>query len=290
MIRVAAAFAAVMVIGLVFGARPSDLALADPVRLAHLTNLAAGQAAAADAALVHVDSVLTAATTQARRGQAAVLVGSRDPVELMNAAAASFEDASPPLTQAQAHLAALGWTVRALDPAAAVPTITLTPVDLMAVGAHWRAAGPPCAALANLRRQAEATLAALDDALATLEADDLPAALGAVDEAAASLAEVRAFDDELSTLAFWTATVEDLIEATRGIALAAMAGDAEALAAARAAYQAAADQAGRADQALTIALGEAASAATGASSAASAEALRAVGTARDALAGLSILR
>ena len=62
----------------------------------------------------------------------------------------------------------------------------------------------------------------------------------------------------VSTLPVWVDTVEALLAATADIAHAVQAGDAEALAEAQAAFEAAADDAARADQALTIALGEAA--------------------------------
>jgi len=117
-----------------------------------------------------------------------------------------------------------------------------------------------------------------------------------MDRATGHLEQVREFQmrdlegQEVSTLGYWVDTVDALIGAARDIALAAQAGDAAALAAAQAAYDAAATNAGRADQALTIALGEAATGITGPASTSSADALRAVGAARDQLAGLSILR
>jgi hypothetical protein len=162
--------------------------------------------------------------------------------------------------------------------------------DVAAIGGQWRAAAPTCSILANLRQQAEASLEALADALGALDADDPAAALDAVDMAAAYVDLVREFTDSLATLGFWVDTVDALIEAGRDIALAAQAGDAAALAEAQARYEAAAADAGRADQALTIALGEAAAQATGPASSSSAAALRAVAAARDQLAGLSILR
>ncbi len=89
-------------------------------------------------------------------------------------------------------------------------------------------------------------------------------------EAEASLDVVRASERELSTLPFWVDTVEALLDATADIARAAQAGDAEALAEAQAAFEVAADDAARADQALTIALGEATAGITGPASASSA--------------------
>ena len=108
-------------------------------------------------------------------------------------------------------------------------------------------------------------------------------------DAEASLDVVRESADGVTTLPFWIATVDELLAAATDIAIAAQAGDAEALAAAQAAYEAASDEAGRADQALAIALGEAAAGITGPPSAESAEILREVAAARAALAALSIL-
>jgi hypothetical protein len=230
------------------------------------------------------------ATEEARRGQAAVLEGEDDPTLPLEAAGVGFEAAAGAYGQADRALAQLGWTLRAIDPQATAPTLQMEAADVAAIGGQWRAAAPTCSILANLRQQAEASLEALADALGALDADDPAAALDAVDMAAAYVDLVREFTDSLATLGFWVDTVDALIEAGRDIALAAQAGDSAALAEAQARYEAAAADAGRADQALTIALGEAAAQATGPASSSSAAALRAVAAARDQLAGLSILR
>jgi len=288
--RIAASLAAVMLLALLFGARSADSAEADPIRAAWLTHEAATQAAAADAALGAVESQMRDATEEARRGQAAVLGGTDDPAIALDAAGTGFELAATPLAEARAGLALLGWTMRAIDPFATPPELSIEPADLAAIGAQWRAAGPTCTTLAGLRRQAEATLGALDVALGALDGDEPAAALEAIDVAVTHLDQVREFTDSLATLGFWVNTVDALIAAARDIALAAQAGDPDALATAQAAYDAAAADAGRADQALTIALGEEAAGATGPASTSSAEALRAVTAAREQVTGLSILR
>jgi hypothetical protein len=207
----------------------------------------------------------------------------------MDAAATAFEAAAAPVDAAQVALDALRWTLLALDPEAPPPTLDLSGADLSAVGAQWRATALPLSALTDVRQAAEATLAALDDALAALDDNDPAAALDALSEAEASFDVVRASEGELSTLPVWVDTVEALLDAAAHIARAAQAGDAEALVEAQAAFEAAAEGATRADRALTIALGEAAAEITGPASAASAQALRAVGATRAALASLSIL-
>ena len=290
MFRIAKSLAVLVVVAFAFGVRPADASGADPIRVALLTAEAAAQAASADAALATAESQMRDATEQARRGQAAVLEGEDDPTVPLEAAGVGFEDAATPFGQARAELAHLGWTLRALDPQAIPPTLEMEPSDMAAIGGQWRAAAPTCAILASLRLQAEATLEALDDALAALDADDPAAALEAIDAAARHIDQVRAYTDSLATLGFWVDTVDGLIDAGRDIALAAQAGDAAALAEAQARYQVAAADAGRADQALAIALGEAAAEATGPASSSSADALRAVAAVRDQLAGLSILR
>jgi hypothetical protein len=288
--RIAKSLAVLVVVAFVFGVRAADASDADPIRVAWLSAEAAAQAASADAALATAESQMRDATEEARRGQAAVLEGEVDPTVPLEAAGVGFEAAATPFGQARAELAHLGWTLRALDPQAIPPTLEMEPSDVAAIGGQWRAAAPTCAILAGLRRQAEGTLEALDDALAALDADDPAAALDATDTAAALINQVREFTDSLATLGFWVDTVDALIDAGRDIALAAQAGDAAALAEAQARYEVAATDAGRADQALTIALGEAATQATGPASSSSADALRAVATARDQVAGLSILR
>ena len=290
MIRVAAFIVAVLLLAALFGARSADPSVADPVRLARLTRVAFDQAAAADAALAAAETLMRDATVQARHGQAAILTGTDDPAAAMNVAAEGFEAAAAPVAEARAALDILGWTLRAADTAADPPSLTVGEADLVAVGEQWRASVPPGSALADQRRDAEAVLESLGDALAALEADDLDGARQALDLAEESLAQLSEADADLSTLGYWVDTVEALIEATRDITESTQSGDAAALAAAEAAFDAAAADASRADQALTIALGEAASRITGPASASSAAALRAVVSARDQLARLSILR
>jgi hypothetical protein len=292
-IRIAVFLACVVLLALLFGARSADSRVADPIRVAWLTDEAAAQARATDAALEAAETLMRDATDQARRGQAAVLGGPDDPTAAMEAAGLGFEAAATPLADVHAALVELGWTLRAIDPHEPSPQLGLLPADLVAIGAQWLAAALPSAALTDMRRQAESTLEALDDGLASLDTNDPSAALEAMDRAPGHLEQVRDFNGQngqLSTLGFWVDTVDALITATRDIALAAQAGDAAALAAAQAAYDAAATYAGRADQALTIALGEAATGITSPAAASSADALRAVRAARDSLAGLSILR
>ncbi len=287
--RIVVALAVLLVVALLFGAAPADTGAADPVRVAALQRQAAAQAAEADAALLEAETLMRTGSRDAGRAQAAVLGGDTDPATLVDTAALSFEAASSPTEDAQAPLDALRWTLLALDPEATAPSLELTGADLLAVGAQWRATGIPLSALADLRRAAEATLASLGDALAALNADDPDAALEALGEAEAALQLVRDFETPLSTLPFWIETVEALMAATEDIARAALAGDAEALADAQAAYDAAAADAARADQALTIALGEATAAITGPASASSAASLHEVEATRAALASLSIL-
>jgi hypothetical protein len=289
--RVVVAAAALIVVAAMFGARPTDLATADPVRQAALRQLASEQAEAADLALGDVEDLLGTGVREAGRGQAAVLGGSADPALIMDTAGVSFETAAEQAENAEAALADLAWTLQVLDPEASSPALSYGPEELVDLGARWRATGLPLAAAADLRRAAEATLGALGSALASLDRDDPTAALAALADAEASLDVVResAERGQVSTLPFWIATVEALLAAATDIANAALAGDPAALAAAQAAYEAAAGDAERADQALTIALGEAAAGITSGPAATSADALRDVVAARAALAGLSIL-
>jgi hypothetical protein len=287
--RLVAILAAVAVVALLFGARPADPATADPVRLAALRRVAAAQAAEADAALHEVQDLMDEGLLEAGRGQAAVLGGDEDPAAIMDRAALPFEAAASPIDVAYAALTDLAWTLRVLDPEGTPPVLTLRGGDMVALGAQWRATGLPLSAAADLRRAAEATLEALGDALAALARDDAAGALEAVAEAETALEVVRALDDELATMPFWIDTVEALISATSDIAQAVLAGDPIALAEAQAAYDAAAADATRADQALAIALGEEAARITAPASAASGEAQRQVAATRATIGALSIL-
>ena len=287
--RLVAVVGVVLVVILLFGAAPTNPETTDPVRAAALRHQAAGQAADADAALAEAEELMHGGIAEAGRGQAAVLGGDEDPATSIDAAAAAFESAAAPVDAAQVALETLSWTLLALDPAAEPPSLELRGSDLAAIGAQWRATALPLSVLTDLRRAAEATLEALDDALAALDDDDPAAALEALEEAEASLDVVRESESELPTLPVWVDTVEALLEATADIARAAQAGDAEALAEAQAAFEAAAGDAARADHALTIALGEASAGVTGPAASSSAAALRAVGATRAALASLSIL-
>jgi hypothetical protein len=287
--RVVAAIAAVAAVAVAFGARPADQATADPIHVAALRQLASEQAIRADGELQDIEGLLEAGMREASRGQSAVLGGTADPVAIMDQAGLSFEAAAEQAEAAHSALAELAWTLRALEPDAPPPTLSHGPADLVDLGARWRATGLPLAAAADLRRGAEATLGALGSGLAALDDDDPAAALAALADAEASLDVVRESGGELDTLPFWITTVDALISAATDIALAAQAGDPDALAAARQAYELAAAESIQADQALGIALGEAAANVTASPSALSGEVLRDVAAARAALAALSIL-
>ncbi len=290
MIRVAAFIVAVVVLLVLLGARSADPAVSDPVRIAGLIRLGATQAAAADASLADAEGRMRAATEQARQGMSAIVAGEADPTVGLTAAADGFEQAAPSVGDAQANLTALRWTLLALDSNATIPELTVRQADILAISAQWLAAVPPSAALTDLRRQAEETVTLLTAAVASLDADDPAAALESIDQADAALEPIRDESDQIPALGVWVDTVDALSTAVRDIALAAQAGDPAALAEAQAAYEAAAADAARADQALTIAIGESAAQIVRPASASSAVALRAVTAARDELAALSILR
>ena len=290
MFRFVAVLAGLVLIILAFGARAADQAAADPIRTARLTAEARAQADAAASSLAAVDGMMRSAIDHARHGQADILSGADDPSVAMTAAANDLEATADALDGARADLDRLAWTLRAVDQDVHPPSLDLTAEQLRSLSAQWRAAALPSSSLADLRRHSDETLAELDDALAALDADDPDAAVAALDRADAALDAIRPSADDMPTLPVWIDTVDQLIRATRAIAAAAAARDPEALARAQAVYEAVATNAHRADQALTIALGEAASQATGPATAASAEALRAVAAARDEVAALSILR
>jgi hypothetical protein len=289
-IRAAAFIAALLLLLVLLGARFSDAAAADPFRVAWLAQVGASQAAAADHSLAEAEESMRAATDQARKGMSAIVAGNADPTIGLTAAASGFEQSAPSVADAQTNLTALRWTLLALDPDTVAPTLSLEQADVLAISAQWLAAVPPSAALTDLRIQAEGTVTILADALASLDADDFDAALTSLDQAEAALEPVREQSDRIPILGVWIETVDALIAAMRDIALSAQAGDSAALAEAQAAYETAAADAARADQALTIAIGESANQIVRPASTSSADALRAVTATRDELAGLSILR
>jgi hypothetical protein len=289
-IRAAAFIAALLLLLVLLGARLSDPAASDPFRVAWLVQVGASQAAAADHSLAAAEDSMRAATDQARQGMSAIVAGNTDPTIGLTAAASGFEQSAPLVADAQTNLTALRWTLVALDPDTAAPALSIGQADVLAISAQWLATVPPSAGLSDLRIQAEGTVTILADALASLGADDFDAALTSLDQAEAALEPIREQSDRIPILGVWIETVDGLIAAMRDIAFAAQAGDSAALAEAQTAYEAAAADAARADQALTIAIGESANLIVRPASTSSADALRAVNATRDELAGLSILR
>jgi hypothetical protein len=134
------------------------------------------------------------------------------------------------------------------------------PDQVVTVAVQLRASASEAEPFVDRRWAAEATLAALSDALAALDDDDSETALAALDDAEAPLELVAAWEEPPPSLAYWLETTGELLTAARAIADAALAGDPVAAAAAGEAYGAAATRARDADRALALAIAEAGSA------------------------------
>ncbi len=132
------------------------------------------------------------------------------------------------------------------------PSSTLFP----GISAGFTAAAEAADPFVERRQATEQTLDGLADALAALEDDDPRRALAELDRAQAALNTVRDWDEPPTVLPFWLDTTGDLLTAARRIAVASLAGDADAVARAAARYARAADDANRADTALAIAIAE----------------------------------
>jgi hypothetical protein len=113
-----------------------------------------------------------------------------------------------------------------------------------------------------LRAATEAALAGLERALVALRDEDPAGAVAATVDARQRIEEVERWEEALPTLPLWLGTARGLIDAVGDLAAAQLGGDARAAAAAGRAYEQAAGEARRADQALAVALADGGSAIT----------------------------
>jgi hypothetical protein len=130
----------------------------------------------------------------------------------------------------------------------------------VSIAVQLRASAGEAEPFVDRRWAAEATLAALSNALAALDDDDPETALAALDDAEAELEVVAAWEEPPPSLGYWVETTRQLLTAARAIADATLAGDPAAAAAAGEAYRAAATRAIDADRALALAIAETGSA------------------------------
>jgi hypothetical protein len=252
---------AILLIGGSLSARPVDAASADsPIEVERQAWLQA-TAARADQALERLLLRLEEALDSARRGSALIVAGQDPPGPALEQAATVLDGTPDEATVAVEALTDLRGTLASVRPnVAAFPDGAVAVDDLISIAAQLRASAAAAGPFVERRLAAEATLAALGDALAALDRDDIEGALRALTDADAALAEVAAWEEPPPSLPYWVETTGALLAAARGIADAALAGDAAAAAIAADAYRVAAERAGPADRALALALAEAGSA------------------------------
>jgi hypothetical protein len=275
---------ATLVLGVLLSLRPAAAATADPAADE------ARQGAIGDAARVatlRVDelaTVLAAARDAARRGSALVISGDRDPAPELLAAAAALEAGADGATRAQAAMHALDGIFTAVRPGEDAPALSTTAATLLGIASQLRGSAAPATVFVERRRASQRVLSALGDALAALERGDLQAAEGALASAHDAQAIVGAWEEPPAELSIWLATTTAMLDAVDRIVAALRVGDEAAATAAGAEYRKAADQAGLADRALTLAISEGGAAVTAAPLLRLARALEDVASTRDALA------
>jgi hypothetical protein len=252
---------AVLALGVAFGQRPADPAEADPARALAVERRVAVEAQHAENALESLDRLLRAALADGRSGAAAVMAGDESPGPRLSAAAAHLERARAPLMAVHEALERLDGTLRATSHAGG-PSLDLTAGRLNAIAAQLEGSATTADAFAQLRAATEAALAGLERALVALRDEDPAGAVAATADARQRIEQVERWEEALPTLPLWLGTARGLIDAVSDLAGAQLGGDATAAAAAGRAYEQAAGEARRADQALAVALADGGSAIT----------------------------
>lgn len=246
---------AVLLLGALLAARPASAADADPTREAARQRVLASRAEAAAQALSALEVHLAPARASAREGAARIVDGEVPPTAALLDAAARLEGATASASDAAAAVERLRGTAASVRPALVLPSTPAT-AELIGIAAQLRDAAGAAEPFIERRWAAEQTLERLATALDALDNDDAEAALRLLASARRSLDELAAWDPAPVTLPLWLETTDRLIRAARGIAEAALAGDAEAARRAGRAYAAAAEEAHRADVSLALSLSE----------------------------------
>lgn len=245
---------------LVFGSRAADPAVADPATRAGRLAQARAAVATADAALAELEEALREAADAGRRGSALTVAGDTPPGAALLSAADQLEQIAGPagaMTGALDRAREAAGTLAAVLPEGVVlPLLDATPVELYGMAVQLRAAAAPADAFAARRHQAEDSMQALAAAVAALDADAPAAALPYLDALDLLLAGLRSWSDAPATFSAWLAVIGEFGAASRALADASLAGDADALATAARRYATASEAARGADQALGLAMAE----------------------------------
>jgi hypothetical protein len=246
----------VLLLASVLAARPAAADEADPPTAAG--RLAVLQAAAdmADKGLEAMIAQLQEAVDAGRHGSALTVAGDQAPAPDFEAAAAAAARAADLAIGVERTAASLDAMLAAVAPSFGRLPDGPQAVAVEAFGLQMTAAAEASGPFVVRRHAADDTLAALTDALAALNQDDASAALRALDRADAARAVVAAWQEPPGVLPYWLDTTGGMLAAARRIADATIAGDRQAAARAGRAYRRAAEQAGRADTALALAMTE----------------------------------
>ena len=209
----------------------------------------------ADGLLQDLIAQLQAAIDAARRGASRIQVGEVDPGPAFDEAATAARSAALLAADAAVATAGIDGVLLAVEPERG-PLPPGPSSSLSGIADQLATSGAAGASFVQRRLASRATLAALADALEALDGDDPNAALTALDQADASLAEVADWPLPPAVLPLWLDTTGAMIDGARGIAEATIAQDPVAAAEAADAYRLAAEEARRADTALALAIAE----------------------------------
>jgi hypothetical protein len=211
-------------------------------------------------AIERLDAQLAPALDAARTGGARVVAGDADPAEPLATAADGVVAAAPTATELRNALAELERARAALEPGAERLPPAPDAGQLLSIAGQLASTADAGASFAARRRGAESVSRSVVDALDAAaagrleEADEhLAAALAAVDA-------VRDLEESAPALSVWIDTADAMIGAVQELVDAIRTGDAERADAARADFDAAAENAAQADRSLRIGLGETGSA------------------------------
>ena len=244
-----------LVVGIGFGLRSADPALADPPLAASRAAWLADAAADAEAALERLVAALQEPRDHARQGAALTISGAAPAPELI-AAADLLAEAARSAEAARQALLVLAGTSAAIVPGVAVPLLSYGGVDLELMAAQLRTGADAATLFVERRHATGVVVDALASALAALDRDDPEGALAALEAADAPLALLDDWEERPPLLRYWITISRDLIEAAADIARATIADDPAAVEAAAARYAVAADAARGADNALAFTLSE----------------------------------
>jgi hypothetical protein len=243
------------------------------------------RAARADAALATLERTLSPGLDASRRAAGQVVAGDEAP-------SAELQAAAEEVASAEGAAEAAGRAVRALEGArltlgvAAPIQLELAQGEVGSVAAQLDATAPAADAFAEMRVRAEGLVGGLESVLAALDDGALAEARSGVTAVRADHDAIAAWEVDLATLPVWLDTTDAMIAAVEAIVTATEAGDREAALDAAEEFAALAGDAGSADRALRIAIGEGGSAVAAAPLARLADLLRKVADARAQVASI----